>query len=181
MAPSIQNPIVYAEFKSLQVKTVSFLAYILRSFIAMLKPFQDQIADGVITVMKDLPGDASATRKELLVAARHLWFTDFRVAFLRHINVLLTDDVLVGTGVTCQETLRPLAHSVLIDLLHNVRIQLTLPQISRIIIAYSKTLQDINIPPQIQTMCVKLLLGLADNLVNQPSKTEGNINAILIL
>lgn len=87
--------------------------------------------------------------------------------------MLLNDDVLVGSGVTCQETLRPLAHSVLIDLLHNVRIQLTLPQISRIILAYSRNLQDISIPPQIQTMCVKLLLGLADNLVNQPSKHEG--------
>lgn len=29
----------------------------------MLKPYQDQIADGVITLMKDLPGDASVTRK----------------------------------------------------------------------------------------------------------------------
>ena len=139
----------------------------------MLKPYQDKIADGVITLMKDLPGDASATRKELLVAARHLWYTEFRVSFLRHINVLLNDNVLVGTGVTCQETLRPLAHSVLIDLLHNVRIQLTLPQISQIITAYSKNLQDVNIPPQIQTMCVKLLLGLADNLVQQPGKVEG--------
>ncbi len=108
-----------------------------------------------------------------MVAARHLWYTDFRASFLRHINVLLDDDVLVGTGVTCQETLRPLAHSVLIDLLHNVRIQLTLPQISKIILAYSRNLQDITIPPQIQTMCVKLLLGLADNLVNQPSKNDG--------
>jgi transformation/transcription domain-associated protein len=51
--------------------------------------------------------------------------------------------------------------------------QLTLPQISQIITAYSKNLQDVNIPPQIQTMCVKLLLGLADNLVQQPSKLEG--------
>ena len=44
----------------------------------------------------------------------------------------------------------------------------------RIILAYSRNLQDIAIPPQIQTMCVKLLLGLADNLVAQPSKPEGN-------
>jgi hypothetical protein len=29
----------------------------------MLKPYQDRIADGVIIVMKDLPGDASSTRK----------------------------------------------------------------------------------------------------------------------
>ena len=131
MAPGIKNASLYSEYKSLQVKTVSFLAYILRSFMPMLKPYQDQIADGVITLMKDLPGDASSTRKELLVAARHLWYTDFRVSFLRHINLLLDDNVLVGTGVTCRETLRPLANSVLIDLLHNVRIQLTLPQISR--------------------------------------------------
>lgn len=66
MSPSIKEAALYAEFKSLQVKTVSFLAYILRSFLPVLMPYQEQIADGVITLMKDCPEDASATRKVLI-------------------------------------------------------------------------------------------------------------------
>nr|KAJ3422805.1 hypothetical protein HK105_006243 [Polyrhizophydium stewartii] len=143
MAPDIKNAALFAEFKSLQVKTVSFVAYILRSFTELLKPYEHDIANSVICLMKDCPPDASGTRKELLVATRHLWYTDFRSAFVPHIDLLLNDDLL-----------------------------LTLAQISRIIHIYSRNLHDPIFPPQIQTMCAKLLLSLIDNVVTQESKAE---------
>eukprot|EP00842_Homolaphlyctis_polyrhiza_P006940 jgi/Hompol1/835/HPOL_000753-RA len=179
MAPAIKNSVIYGEFKSLQVKvecshlrTVSFVAYIIRSFIALLRPYEENVAKAVVCLMKDCPPDASGTRKELLVATRHLWYTEFRSAFVPHINLLLNDDVLVGTGVTCRETLRPLAHSVLVDLIHHVRDKLTLSQISKIIHIYSRNLHDPLFPPQIQTMCAKLLISLIDNIIMQPSKPD---------
>lgn len=174
MSPSIKNPTLYSEYKSLQVKTVSFLAYIIRSFIPILKPYQDQIAEGVITLMKDCPGDSSTTRKELLSATRHLWFTEFRNSFVPYIDILLNDDVLIGTGVTCKETLRPIAYSVLMDLIHHVRSQISLAQISKIITIFSRNLQDVAIQPQIQTMCAKLLLSLVENISVSPNRAEGN-------
>ncbi|KAL5037675.1 transcription-associated protein 1 [Batrachochytrium dendrobatidis] len=172
MSPDIKDAALYVEFKSLQVKTVSFIAYILRSFISLLKPYEDSVANGVICLMKDCPPDASATRKELLIATRHLFFTEFRKAFVPHMDVILNDDVLVGTGVTCRETLRPLGHSVLVDLIHHVRNELTLDQITKVIYVYSKNLHDPSFQPQIQTMCAKLLLSLIDNVVNQQSKSD---------
>lgn len=72
----------------------------------ILKPYQDQIADGVISLMKDCPKEASATRKELLVATRHLWFTEFRSSFYKYLDLLLNEDLLIGSGVTCKESLR---------------------------------------------------------------------------
>jgi transformation/transcription domain-associated protein len=71
-----------------------------------LKPYQDVIADSVVTVMMDCPIDDSATRKELLVATRHILYTDFRQPFLKHIDALLSEDVIVGKGLTSRETLR---------------------------------------------------------------------------
>lgn len=44
--------------------------------------------------------------QELLVATRHVWYTDFRQAFVKHVDYLLCEDVLVGTGLTAKETLR---------------------------------------------------------------------------
>ncbi|KAJ3319442.1 hypothetical protein HDV06_006328 [Boothiomyces sp. JEL0866] len=181
MSPSIKNPTLYSEYKSLQVKTVSFLAYIIRSFIPILKPYQDQIAEGVITLMKDCPGDSSTTRKELLSATRHLWFTEFRNSFVPYIDILLNDDVLIGTGVTCKETLRPIAYSVLMDLIHHVRSQISLAQISRIITIFSRNLQDVAIQPQIQTMCAKLLLSLVENISVSPNRMEARPLFVRIL
>ncbi|KAJ3311628.1 hypothetical protein HDV04_003892 [Boothiomyces sp. JEL0838] len=181
MSPSIKNPTLYSEYKSLQVKTVSFLAYIIRSFIPILKPYQDQIAEGVITLMKDCPGDSSTTRKELLSATRHLWFTEFRNSFVPYIDILLNDDVLIGTGVTCKETLRPIAYSVLMDLIHHVRSQISLAQISKIITIFSRNLQDVAIQPQIQTMCAKLLLSLVENISVSPNRAEARPLFVRIL
>ncbi|KAJ3191208.1 hypothetical protein HK101_007980 [Irineochytrium annulatum] len=107
VSPEIRNRAAYGDFKSLQ--TVSFVAYILRMYAQYMKPHENTVAEAVVSLLKDCPPEASVQRKELLVASRHIWFTDFRSAFVKHIDTLLNEDVLSGTGVTSRETLRPLA------------------------------------------------------------------------
>src|SRR4051812_20303663 len=109
---------------------MSFLAYILRSYASLLRPHQPQIPEFLIRLLRDCPPEASATRKELLVATRHILSTDFRVSFVSKIDILLNEKVLVGTGVSSHDTLRPLAYSMLADLLHHVRTDLTPAQLS---------------------------------------------------
>jgi transformation/transcription domain-associated protein len=132
--------------------------------MVLLKGYQDQISNGVLYLLKDCPPDSSSTRKELLVAARHLWHPEFG-SFMSHIDILLDEDLLVGTGVTCRETLRPHAISVLVDLIHNVRHQLTFPQISRIIYIHSRNLLDPRLAPSVQTMSGKLLFSIIENII----------------
>jgi transformation/transcription domain-associated protein len=74
--------------------------------VSHLKPYQDAIADAVLALMQNCPSDDSVTRKELLVATRHILFTDFRFPFLRHVDLLLDENILVGHGLTSRETLR---------------------------------------------------------------------------
>jgi transformation/transcription domain-associated protein len=174
-SPLISQHALYSDLKALQVKTVSFIAYVLRSFIEVLNPYQETIATGVILLMKDCPPDASGTRKELLVATRHLWYTPFRNAFIPYIDVLLNDNVLIGTGITCRETLRPVAHSVLVDLIHNVKGQLSASQIMKIIYIYSRNMHDPKFPIQVQTMCAKLLLSMIENIMQKTHALEGSI------
>ncbi|KAI8897674.1 hypothetical protein BC833DRAFT_539959 [Globomyces pollinis-pini] len=181
MSPAIMDVVRYGEYKSLQVKTVSFLAYILRSFLPIIKPYQDQIAMGVITLMKDCPGDASATRKELLVATRHLWFTEFRSSFISYMELLFNEDILIGTGVTCRETLRNLACQVLTDLIYHVRSELSLTHLMQIIPILSNHMQDDRLTPPVQTMCCKILFSLAENIIAQPSKQEARHLLVRIL
>ena len=176
MSPDIFSKASYNDLKALQVKTVSFIAYILRSYADSLKEFQDKIADAVIQLMLDCSSEAANIRKELLVATRHIWFTDFRASFVKYIDVLLNEDVLLGLGLTCRETLRPLAHSVLVDLIHHVRSDLTQEQIIKAVYIYERNLNDSSFAPNIQTMCVKLLVNLVDCIV----KLEPNVSKVLL-
>ncbi|KAJ3100237.1 hypothetical protein HDU97_002421, partial [Phlyctochytrium planicorne] len=182
VSSEIKNRTAYSEFKALQVKTVSFVAYILRMFQTTLRPHEETIADAIVEIMKDCPPEAAATRKEILVATRHIWFSEFRAGFTKHIDTLINEDVLIGKGVTCRETLRPLAYSVLVDLILNVRSELSRQQISRIIHIYSKNLHDSSFAPNIQTVCAKLLLNTIDCLVdNSTGNRDGRVLLIRIL
>jgi transformation/transcription domain-associated protein len=85
---------------------MSFLAYILRSYTALLRPFQNQIPDFALRLLRECPPESTATRKELLVAIRHILSTDFRASFVPKIDLLLNEKVLIGAGVTSHDTLR---------------------------------------------------------------------------
>ncbi|OZJ06116.1 hypothetical protein BZG36_01053 [Bifiguratus adelaidae] len=171
VCPAIKNRAVYAEFIVAQVKTMSFLAYILKSYQPLLRPHQNDIPEIVIRLLRDCPPEACATRKELLVATRHILQTDFRTSFVAKIDIMLNERVLVGTGVTSHDTLRPLAYSMLADLVHHVRAELSPTQLARTIYIYSRNLHDATLAPSIQTMCAKLLLNLIDCVMKMSDKT----------
>ncbi|KAG0164843.1 hypothetical protein DFQ30_009322 [Apophysomyces sp. BC1015] len=173
VSSEIRNRSVYNDFIVAQVKTMSFLAYILRSYTQLLRAYQDQIPDFVLRLLRECPPESSATRKELLVATRHILSTDFRVSFVPKIDLLLNEKVLIGTGVTSHDTLRPLAYSMLADLVHHIRSELTPKQLFRTVYIYSRNLHDASLAPSIQTMCGKLLLNLIECIMKIPDKTEG--------
>jgi transformation/transcription domain-associated protein len=106
VSPAIKQKSLYNEFIVAQVKTMSFLAYILRSYTNLLRPYHDQIPEFVLRLLRECPPESSATRKELLVATRHILSTDFRADFVPKIDLLLNESVLIGTGVTAHDTLR---------------------------------------------------------------------------
>ncbi|EPB81798.1 hypothetical protein HMPREF1544_11483 [Mucor circinelloides 1006PhL] len=173
VSSEIKNRSVYNDFIVAQVKTMSFLAYILRSYATLLRSFQNQIPDVVLRLLRECPPESSGTRKELLVATRHILSTDFRSSFVPKIDLLLNEKVLIGTGVTSHDTLRPLAYSMLADLVHHIRSELTPSQLYRTVYIYSRNLHDATLAPSIQTMCGKLLLNLIDCIIKIPNKKEG--------
>ncbi|KAI8979847.1 hypothetical protein BDF20DRAFT_535994 [Mycotypha africana] len=173
VSPEIRNRAVYNDFIVAQVKTMSFLAFILRSYTAVLRPFQNQIPNIVLRLLCECPPESSATRKELLVATRHILSTDFRASFVSKIDLLLNEKVLIGTGVTSHDTLRPLAYSMLADLVHHIRSELTPAQLRRTVRIYTRNLHDHTLASSIQTMCGKLLLNLIDCIIKIPNKKEG--------
>ena len=165
IAPGIKNRALFGEMVTTQVKTMSFLAYVLRGSAPIVRQYAHLLPEVNVRLLKDCPPENAVTRKELLVATRHILSTDFRVHFVGQIDTLLDERVLLGTGITIRELQRPLVVSMLADLMHHVRQELTTEQITRVINLHAQLLHDPTLAPSIQTMCVKLLLNLVETIV----------------
>lgn len=177
----IKNRAAFGEFITAQVKTMSFLAYLLRVYGSQLADFIPSLPDVVVRLLKDCPREKSGARKELLVAIRHIINFNYRRIFLPKIDELLDEKTLIGDGLTVYETMRPLAYSMLADLIHHVRESLTRDQIRKTVEVYTRNLHD-NFPgTSFQTMSAKLLLNMAESITKLEEKEEARYFLVMIL
>ncbi|KAL7102214.1 hypothetical protein ACP275_08G105000 [Erythranthe tilingii] len=168
----------FIELKGAQVKTVSFLTYLLKSFADYIKQHEESICKSIVNLLVTC-SDSVTIRKELLVALKHVLGTDFKRGLFPLIDTLLDERVLVGTGRACFETLRPLAYSLLAEIVHHVRGDLSLSQLSRIIYLFSSNMHDATLSLSIHTTCARLMLNLVEPIfekgVDQASMDEARI------
>ncbi|POS88032.1 Protein kinase-like (PK-like), partial [Erysiphe pulchra] len=181
VSPEIRNRVAFAEFINAQVKTMSFLAYLLRIYSQQLTDFLPNLPIIIVRLLQDCPREKSAARKELLVAIRHLINFNFRKIFISKIDELLDERTLIGDGLTVYETIRPLAYTMLADLIHHVRDSLEPQQIRRTVEVYTKNLQDSFPGTSFQTMSAKLLLNMAECISKMKNKADARHYLIMIL
>ncbi|KAK3325553.1 hypothetical protein B0H66DRAFT_492214 [Apodospora peruviana] len=181
VSPNIKNRAAYGDFITAQVKTMSFLAYLLRQYSNHLTDFVPTLPDIIIRLLKDCPREKSSTRKELLVAIRHIINFNFRRIFLNKIEELLDQRTLLGDGLTVYETMRPLAYSMLADLIHHVRDQLSPSQIRKTVEVYTRNLHDSFPGTSFQTMSAKLLLNMAECIGKLENKVDARHYLMMIL
>ncbi|KAK9813301.1 hypothetical protein WJX72_012102 [[Myrmecia] bisecta] len=151
----------YSDLKQAQIKTLSFLTYLLRGLPHLVQPHQQAITDSLVRILKTCP-DSVVLRKELLVDTRHMLTTTLRGFFYSKLEVLLEEEVLVGKSRVCQEALRPLAYSMLAELIHHVRGELTLPQLRRCIYIFSRNIHEPTLQVGVQCTSVRLMLNLVE-------------------
>ena len=72
--------------------------------------------------------------------------------FVPVLEQLLDEDMLLGVGWTTQESLRSIANSTVADLVHHVRIHLSLDLISKAVEYFSRNVHDDSLPSK----CVSL-------------------------
>ena len=181
VSKEIKNRHAFGDLITAQVKMMSFLAYLLRVYVQQLQDFLPLLPGIVVRLLRDCPSEKSATRKELLVAIRHTINFNFRKIFLSKIDDLLDERTLLGDGLTVYETMRPLAYSLLADLIHHVRESLKPHQIRKTVEVFSKNLHDSFPGTSFQTMSAKLLLNMADVIANLPDKKDARHFLIDIL
>lgn len=96
----------FVELRGAQVKTLSFLTYLLKSYADYIRPHEESICKSIVNLLVTCP-DSVSIRKELLIALKHVLNSDFRRGLFPLIDTLLEERVLIGTGRVCIETLRP--------------------------------------------------------------------------
>lgn len=176
VAPAIWNGphrAAYGDFVTAQIKVMSFLTYAIRAFPGALQQHYNLVPNFVMRLLKDCPAELSSARKELLVSMRHILNTDLRTFFISKVDILLEDKVLLGTGLTAHESLRPLAYSTMADLIHHVRNELSTAQIWKTVAVFGRNLHDLSIATSFQIMSAKLLLNFLDRIAQGGELTEG--------
>ncbi|KAG5864322.1 hypothetical protein JTB14_004435 [Gonioctena quinquepunctata] len=156
------NKEIFVDFMGAQIKTLSFLAYIIKIYQEVVQNHSSMMVQGMLGLLTLCPMEVAHLRRELLIAARHILATELRNKFVPHMERLFDEDVLLGRGWTTHESLRPLAYSTLADLVHHVRQQLPLADLTRAVHLFSKNVHDDSLATTIQTMSCKLLLNLVD-------------------
>lgn len=160
---AVCSRITFQEFIAAQVKTLSFLAYLLKQ-PDLMKTNEMAIPRSVVKLLQSCPGESVMIRTELLVATRRILSSPFRTGFNNQIDLLVEPHILVGTG-RAAETLRPLAYSFLAELVHGVRLELSVSQLEKIITIFSTNLHDPTFTYTLQTNAVRLLLNLIEGIL----------------
>ena len=169
--PSVAVKRLYAsqmrELVAAQVKTLSFLTYLLRTFANEFKPYEERLANCVVALLSSCPRESVGTRKELLVATRLLLNTDFRRGFFRHIDTLLDERVLLGSQhrFSDESPLRTLGYLTLSELIQHARTLLPMKQMARVATMFCRMVHDTsNLPASMKFTAVRTLLSLVETI-----------------
>lgn len=78
-----------------QIKTLSFLTYMVKDYSALLNHHQARICEAVVDLLRTCP-DVPASRRELIAATRHIVASaELRTSFFPHLDALLDRNVLI--------------------------------------------------------------------------------------
>ena len=66
------------DFIAAQIKTLSFLAYIIRIYQELVTAHAPSLVRGMLDLLAQCPCEVAHLRKELLIAARHILTTELR-------------------------------------------------------------------------------------------------------
>lgn len=180
------NKEIYVEFMSAQVKCLSFIAYLVKLFGSTVARHDQQLTIGLLSLLKDCPHEVVSVRRELIAASKYIFQSELGDKFIGHLDTLCMDEVLVGTGWTVQETLRPQAYHIIVDLLSNFRLRddeeerkrregrgegrdrrIDFAGLAAATNLFAKNLHDNTLPPHVQLMSC----GVFNDLLHFTKKT----------
>ncbi|KAF8897572.1 hypothetical protein BD779DRAFT_388223 [Infundibulicybe gibba] len=167
MAPTIKNVSAYSDFIHAQIKMLSYLAYVMKIAGEHDTTYGETLILSALRMLQNCPSNGMTTRKELMVVFRHLMTTPHRRALLGHLDKLFDERVLLGTGIASKEMLRPAVYSAVADLVHHIRNELTVAQLSRIVQVYSRLIHNPALSNNLHALFAKMMFNLTDVILSK--------------
>ncbi|TRM67802.1 FAT domain-containing protein [Schizophyllum amplum] len=165
MAPTIKNAQAYSDFMLAQIKMLSFVIFVERTSPEMARG--DQLMLSAFRIMQDLPSTSFALRRDIMVPFRHMITTAHRRVLVPQVDKVIDERVLLGTGFTAREALRPHVYALVTDFIHHIRADLSMEQIELVIRTYMPQIHNPTLYNYLQIPCLKMLLGLAETLTSR--------------
>ncbi|ORZ37497.1 hypothetical protein BCR44DRAFT_1511660 [Catenaria anguillulae PL171] len=147
----------YNDLLAMQVKTLSFLAYVMRT--QPMAAHGGELPRALFQVTCNLPPTALTTRREILQAYRHMSGTLFRSVLVNHIHLLLIEEAFTGGMSPVAEILRPLWIQPLAELVVAERTRLPLDTLERVMDIFMRGLHDPSISLQLHHGLHRALLA----------------------
>lgn len=179
------NEETYTEFISVQVKYLSLISFMSRSiYDEKLQSLNvpERLPYFILQLLRNCPKEAVNIRRDLFVAIRYINATRFRLHFLPYMGEFFKESVLIGEGWSCRQTLRQLAYSVVYDLTHHLRENLSTRELLTAINTYSKNLYDDSVSITLHVMSCRLIINLADSFskVAEREKCSAQVMPVLL-
>lgn len=169
LMPAVQKP-SFIQLIKVQTKTISVLTYVLKQdSFKSLKFDGAAVPRATVKLLQKCPADIVPLRRELLVAVKHMVGTPYRQGFFSQLDALLDPKTLIGVDKGASESVRSVAYSFLAELIHWVRLNLTLAQTEKAITIFSANLHDPTLSYSTQTLSVRLLLNLIEGILKVDS------------
>ena len=88
---------------------------------------------------------------------------------------LINEQILIGgaPGKPANDSIRVLAYTMLAEVLYQVRFELNFAQLTSVVNLSARVIHDHNIPFNIQSTLVKLLMNVVDSVAKSRERTPG--------
>eukprot|EP00871_Galdieria_phlegrea_P000035 jgi/Galph1/1031/GphlegSOOS_G5851.1 len=157
------KPLFY-DFIACQVKIISFFSYLMRDHHDYLQSLDKSLAPVIVSLLRRCPSECIQSRKELLVATRHILGTSLRGSFTTELENLIDETTLLGTSESVSDVVKSLGYSFLAELVHLMRQELSVEIVKKIVVIFCKNLVDNTLSLPVQCTSAKLLASLVDTI-----------------
>ncbi|GJQ09059.1 hypothetical protein GpartN1_g850.t1 [Galdieria partita] len=164
---------VFQDFILCQVKIVQFFSFLIKDFYEYVQFLDKSIANVIVRLLRRCPSECVQSRKELLVATRHILGTSLRSSFAAELENLIDESTLFGSSEFISESVMSLGYSFLAELVHLMRQDLSYDILKRVVSIFCKNILNTSLSLPVQFTSAKLLVSLSETAQNQ---SEGSLS-----
>ncbi|GJD05700.1 Transcription-associated protein 1 [Galdieria sulphuraria] len=158
---------IFQDFILCQVKIVQFFSFLIKDFYEYVQFLDKSIANVIVRLLRRCPSECVQSRKELLVATRHILGTSLRSSFASELENLIDESTLFGSSESISEGVKSLGYSFLAELVHLMRQDLSSDILKRVVSIFCKNILDTSLSLPVQFTSAKLLVSLSETVHNQ--------------